>query len=102
MKLSWTREALDRLIEIEEFIAQDSPKRAEDFVDYLIERTNLIPENPEIGRIVPEISNISIRELLLKSYRIAYRIKPAEIDILTVFEGHRLLRRDEILDEDKD
>lgn len=102
MKLSWTREALSRLIEIEEFIAQDSPKRAEAFVTDLVERTNLISENPEIGRIVPEISNTSIRELLVKSYRIVYRIKTSEIEILTVFEGHRLLRRDEILNNEKD
>jgi toxin ParE1/3/4 len=99
MKLSWTREALNRLIEIEEFIAKDSPKRAEGFIDYLVEKTSLISDNPEIGRIVPEISNISVRELLIKNYRVVYRVKTTEIDILTVFEGHRLLRRDEILNE---
>ena len=102
MKLSWTREALSRLIEIENFIAQDSPKRAEDFITYLVERTNLIINNPEIGRIVPEISNASIREFLIKSYRIVYRVKTSEIEILTVFEGHRLLRRDEILNDEED
>jgi plasmid stabilization system protein ParE len=97
MKLSWTREALNRLIEIEEFIARDSPSRADDFIDYLLERVSLIPDNPEIGRIGPEISNIAIRELLIKNYRLVYRIKTTVIEIITVFEGHRLLRRDEIL-----
>ena len=97
MKLSWTREALKKLIEIEEFIAQDSPNRAVDFIDHLVERSSLILDNPEIGRIVPEISNVSLRELLIESYRLVYRIKTTEIEILTVFEGHRLLRRDEIL-----
>ncbi len=97
MKLSWTREALNKLIEIENFIAQDSPARAEEFINDLLERTNILMDNPEIGRIVPEISNALIRELLIKHYRIVYRINISEIEILTVFEGHRLLRRDEIL-----
>ena len=99
MKLSGTREALNRLIEIEEFIAQDSPSRAEDFIDYLLERASLIPDNPEIGRIVPELSNLAIGELLIKNYRLVYRIKTTVIEILTVFEGHRLQRRDEILND---
>jgi len=99
MKLSGTREALNRLIEIEEFIAQDSPSRAEDFIDYFLEKVSLIPDNHEIGRIVPEISNIAIRELLIKNYRLVYRIKTTVIEILTVFEGHRLQRRDEILND---
>jgi toxin ParE1/3/4 len=99
MKLSWTREALNRLIEIEEFIAQDSPRRVEDFIDYLLERVSLFPDNPEIGRIVPEISNIAIRELLIKNYRVVHRVKTTTIDILTVFEDHRLLRRGEILND---
>jgi plasmid stabilization system protein ParE len=99
MKLSWTREAVKRLVEIEEFIAQDRPSRAENFIDYLLERVSLIPSNPEIGRMVPEISNITIRELMIKNYRVVYRVKMTAIEILTVFEGHRLLRRDEILND---
>lgn len=97
MKIVWTREALNKLIEIADFIAQDSPKRAEYFMTYLIDRTNLILNNPEIGRIVPEISTASIRELLIKNYRLVYRIKLSGIEILTVFEGHRLFRRDDII-----
>jgi addiction module RelE/StbE family toxin len=96
MKIIWTREALNKLMEIENFIAQDSPQRAEEFVDYLIERSEILNTNEKIGRIVPELSSDSIRELLIKNYRLVYRIEKSEIIILTVFEGHRLLRRDEI------
>ena len=59
----------------------------------------LIKENPEIGRIVPEFSNIKLREIIIKNYRIVYRIKKENIEILTVFESHRLIRRDELLDK---
>lgn len=96
MTVIWTKEALERLTEIAEFIAQDSPHRAKRFINFLIERGESISQNQEIGRIVPEISNPSIRELIAKKYRIVYRIKKDNIEILTVFEGHRLLRIDDI------
>jgi len=96
MNVIWTREALNRLLEIEEFIAQDSPQRAESFVDYLIERGESVGRNPETGRVVAEISNPEIREIIARKYRIVYRIQNDRIEILTVFEGHRLLRLDEI------
>jgi toxin ParE1/3/4 len=85
-----------RLFEIEDFIAQDSPDRARQFVDQIIEHTESLPDNPFSGRTVPEISNPDMRELIFKKYRIVYRINGNDIDILTVFEGHRLFRPDEI------
>ena len=49
-----------------------------------------------MGRIVPEISNPEIRELIVEKYRIVYRVQEEDIEILTVFEGHKLLRIDEL------
>ena len=49
-----------------------------------------------MGRVVPEIGNPDIRELIFKKYRIVYRLNANCIEILTVFEGHRLLRIDEV------
>ena len=97
MKIKWTNETLERLIEIEEFISKDSPERAAIFVDQLIEHAEeSLPGNPRMGRTVPEIANPDIRELIFRKYRIVYRITKNRIEILTVFEGHRLLRLDEI------
>jgi addiction module RelE/StbE family toxin len=96
MKVRWTHEALLRLFEIEDFISQDSPDRARKFIDQIIEHAESLSDNPLSGRTVPEISNPDIRELIFKKYRIVYRIAGNRLDILTVFEGHRLLRSDEI------
>ena len=41
---------------------------------------------------MPEIGDRTIREVLLKSYRIIYRVEPKRIIVLTVVEGHRKLR----------
>jgi len=94
MKIRWTHEALERLMEIEEYISKDSLGRAVQFVEELIEHAEVLSDKPRIGRIVPELANPDIRELLFKKYRIVYRLKANCIEILTVFEGHRLLRVD--------
>lgn len=99
MKIVWTKESLNRLIGIEAFIAEDNPEKAIEFINFLIDKTELISENPKIGRVVPEVSNPIVRELIIKNYRIVYRICKSRIEILTVFEGHRLIRRDEIIKE---
>jgi toxin ParE1/3/4 len=96
MKIRWTHEAFEQLTAIEDYISKDSPERAARFVDQLIEHAESLSDNPRLGRTVPEIANPDIRELLFKKYRIVYRLKENRVEILTVFEGHRLLRTDEI------
>ena len=96
MKILWTHEALEQLIGIEDFIAQDSTERAARFVDAILDHVeSTSPDNPRIGRMSPEISHPNIREIIYKNYRIVYRINEDTLEILTVFEGHRLPRIDE-------
>lgn len=96
MEIIWSHEALERLIEIEEFIGRDSPARAVTFIDELIDHTETaLTHNPQIGRMVPEVARPEIRELIHRGYRVVYRTKEDAVEILTLFEGHRLLRLDE-------
>jgi len=97
MKLLWTKEALLRLQEVEEYISRDNPIAAVDFVDKLITIAETIVDNPLKGRVVPELSLENIRELLYKNYRVVYLIKKNSIEVLTVFEGHQLLKKEELL-----
>jgi toxin ParE1/3/4 len=101
VKVIWSKESLNRLIEIEEFIAEDSPSKAVEFLDFLVSKYFLIEENPRMGRMVSEFSDPDIMELIIKGYRLVYRIGKGRINILTVFEGHRLIRKSEIfIDEE--
>ncbi|MCJ7552990.1 MAG: type II toxin-antitoxin system RelE/ParE family toxin [Ignavibacteriaceae bacterium] len=97
MKIFWTKEALLRLEETEKYISKDNPIAAIEFVDKLITVAETLVDNPEKGRIVPELSLENIRELLYRNYRIVYLVKKNSIDILTVFEGHQLLKKEEIV-----
>ena len=97
MKIFWTKEALRQLQEIEEYISIDNPIVAIEFVDKLVSVAETIIDFPEKGRIVPELSLENIRELLHKNYRIVYLLKKNSVEILTIFEGHQLLKIEEII-----
>ena len=40
-----------------------------------------------MGRIVPEIEDPNIRELIIYSYRLIYEISPNRIEILAIIHG---------------
>jgi len=93
MNVTWSKEASENLVEIEEFIGRDSLERAIRFVDTLIDHAEaILADNPKSGRSVPEIGNPDVREIIYRGYRIVYRLNGDQIEILTIFEGHRLLR----------
>ena len=84
------------MLEIERFVARDDPRAAARLVDKLIDRGDALTEHPERGRRLPELSESGLRELIVDNYRLVYRRTPNAVEVLTVFEGHRLLRRDEL------
>jgi len=97
MEVVWTEQALENLKLIEEFISlHGSELSARNLIETLISKGQSLSTLHQRGRIVPELNARDIRELIEKKYRIIYRIKNLTIEILTVFEGHRLLREDEL------
>jgi plasmid stabilization system protein ParE len=46
---------------------------------------------PRIGRVVPEMNDPAIREIILGNYRIIYRLHTELAEILTVHNGTQLL-----------
>jgi addiction module RelE/StbE family toxin len=91
MKVHWTRNAIDHLVNIYEYISLNSPTYAKQMVDRITGRSVQIADNPQSGRMVPEYQSEDIRELIEKPYRIIYRVKHDQIDVLAVIHGARLL-----------
>jgi len=50
-----------------------------------------VADFPGSGRVVPEVAPSDVREILLGSYRVIYRVRRDLIEILAVFHGARLL-----------
>ena len=91
MRVHWTENAIGHLINIYEYIAINSPTYGKRIVDRITRRSEQIAIHPLSGRKVPEYEAEDIRELIEMPYRIIYRIKPDQIDILAVIHGVRLL-----------
>lgn len=47
--------------------------------------------HPKLGRIVPELVDLNVRERFLYSYRLIYEFTAEAIQILAVIHGKRLL-----------
>jgi addiction module RelE/StbE family toxin len=91
MKLRWTKRARRDLIEIGRYIARDKPEAARLWVGRLRQSAQSAARQPRVGRRVPEVDRKDLREVLVGNYRIVYEVRKAEIRVLAVFEGHRLL-----------
>ncbi len=91
LKVVWAENAIQDLLGIKNFIAQDSIDRAEDWISELFAAGKNLSLLSSRGRIVPEFNQENLRELLIENYRLVYRIKSTTVEIITVFEGHRQL-----------
>lgn len=91
MRVHWTNNAIEHLVNIYEHIAINSPTYAKRMVDRITRRSEQIADQSLSGRKVPEYEAEDIRELIEKPYRIIYRIKSDQIDVLAVIHGARLL-----------
>ena len=77
------------LKQIHDYIAKDSKYYAQNVIQEIVAKTETLAEFPEIDRIVPEIGDQNIRELIVFSYRLIYEISVAGIEILAIIHGRR-------------
>ncbi len=94
VKIVWTELSISDLKEIFDYIAEDSTRYASITANKIYQRVQPIIENPYIGRMVPEFSKKSIREIIDGNYRIIYLVKSkSQVDILRVYHTARLLKK---------
>lgn len=60
--------------EIIDYIAKDSLEYALSFYEELREKVGNLVQFPKMGRKVHELNDPNIRELILRNYRLIYRI----------------------------
>lgn len=95
-EIRWTLQALDDVESIAGYIARDSTQYAQLFAVKVFDSVRRIKIFPKSGRVVPEINQENIREIILGNYRIIYRLKNNYVEILTVYHSARLLDKDSI------
>jgi toxin ParE1/3/4 len=90
--VNFTSQALADIDNIASFISKNSQKYAKIQVQRFFERIEILEKKPLSGRLVPEINNKKIRELVMGNYRIIYLVvNKSRIDILTIHSSYMLL-----------
>ena len=91
-RLLWSPQAVEDVEAIRSFVARDSEHYANLLVEHIVAAVDRLDSFPLLGRVVPEVGDELLREVVYGNYRIVYRVKPEAIEIVTVFHSARLLR----------
>ncbi|MBS1502446.1 MAG: type II toxin-antitoxin system RelE/ParE family toxin [Bacteroidetes bacterium] len=92
VEVNWTKQAINDVDKIAEFIAKDSEHYAKIQVQRFFLAAKVLERHPKSGKMVPEKQDPLIREIILGSYRIIYSIvSESQVDIITVHHSKRLL-----------
>lgn len=75
-------------------MARDSTHYADLVVERIVAAVSRLEHYPLSGRVVPEVGDQGLREIIHGNYRIIYRLNPDAVEIATVFHGARLFRLD--------
>ena len=67
VRIEWTERSLKDLNVIHDYLARDSKSYANLFVKKLYDAVQKLKEFPNIGRIVPEVSLVSVREITFQN-----------------------------------
>ena len=87
----WTRGARDDLRDLVRFIQRDKPSAAKKMAARIKQMVGDAADSPDLGRIVPELGNPSIRERIVRPYRVVYLVEQRGITILGIVHGRRLM-----------
>jgi toxin ParE1/3/4 len=84
----WTGRAREDLKAVVQYIKSDNPQAAQSFGFRLIKEAESVTAFPQSGRIVAEINDPLIREVICSPYRIVYKINEPDQIIYIVRIWH--------------
>ena len=92
MKISFSNSALEDLKEVQAYYnEQEVPEVGSRHLTEIFERVESLPDNPQLGRVVPEFDEPHIREIIHPPYRIVYMLDSKSIQIIRVWRSERHL-----------
>jgi addiction module RelE/StbE family toxin len=89
-QIIWAPRAVADLREIVRYISRDNPDAARHFGGRLVAKAESLATFPERGRVIHKFADPNIREIFLRSYRIAYRIRSQPtptVEIARIWHG---------------
>ena len=91
MKIIWSPLSIERITEIAQYIANDNPTAADNWIKEIFLSVEQLETFPKSGKVVTEVKNDAVRELIYWNYRIIYLIESEQISILTVRNVRQIL-----------
>jgi plasmid stabilization system protein ParE len=91
-RVVWTEAATVDLVEIVSFVAQEAPANARQLLVRLRSKAESLERSPQRGRVVPELGVTGTRawrELVVKPYRLVYRVRSGIVLVAAVIDGRR-------------
>ena len=89
----WTEPAWQDMEGAAEFINRDSESYAAAFVQEIKEAVASLSQFAERGRVVPEFADESVRELLVRTYRLVFEVSVERVFVLALIHGARRIGR---------
>jgi addiction module RelE/StbE family toxin len=92
-KIIWSPEALADLRSIHDYIAHDSEAIASNFIERLLNDVDRLAEFLLIGARIREFKRSDYRHLIVRPYRVIYRVADDAVFLIAVVHGARDLKR---------
>jgi plasmid stabilization system protein ParE len=91
-RVLWAETAVRDLEELVSYVAAESEVNATQVLRRIETRAAALESSPACGRVVPELAHFGMRtwrELVVKRYRLVYRIEGDTVTVLAIFDGRR-------------
>lgn len=88
-QVAWTETAWEDLDAAASYIARDSPAYAAVFVQEVRGAARSHADLSLRGRVVPALGDPGIRELIVGSFRLIYRVSKGKVNVLGLVHGAR-------------
>jgi addiction module RelE/StbE family toxin len=91
-RVQWAEVAVRDLEELLSYVSVDSEANATRVLERIETRAAALESSPARGRVVPELGHFGMRtwrELVVRPYRLVYRIEGDTVTVLAVLDGRR-------------
>ena len=88
----WAEVAVQDLERLVENLQTENPQAARKLLDHVAKKATSLKLMPLRGRRVPELAYFELstyRELLIRPYRLIYRVEAQDVWVVAVFDGRR-------------
>jgi len=90
--VKWTYAARADLLEALEYLTEQSPNAAESFLAEVETAAASLTHFPRRGAIVRELDFANLRQIIVRRYRLVYRVEEDGVAVVRLIHGSRDLR----------